>query len=45
LMQACLSGTATAAQRQEFGQLWQARVEQLLLVHGLDDDVFELRPV
>jgi len=45
LMQACLSGTATAAQRLEFGQLWQARVEQLLLVHGFDDDVFELRAV
>ena len=45
LMQACLSGTATAAQRQEFGQLWQARVEELLLVHGFDNAVFELRPV
>lgn len=45
LMQACLSGSATAAQRQEFGQLWQARVEQLLLVHGFDDAVFELRAV
>jgi len=45
LMQACLSGTASAAQRQEFGQLWQARVEQLLLVHGFDDAVFELRAV
>ena len=45
LMKACLSGTATAAQRQEFGQLWQARVEQLLLVHGFDDAVFELRTV
>ncbi len=45
LMQACLSGTATAAQRHEFGQLWQARVEQLLLVHGFDDAVFELRAV
>lgn len=45
LMQACLSGTATAAERQEFGQLWQARVEQLLLVHGFDADVFELRHV
>lgn len=42
LMQACLSGTATAAQRQEFGRLWQARVEQLLLQHGFDDAVFEL---
>lgn len=45
LMQACLSGTATAAERKEFGQLWQARVEQLLLVHGFDDTVFEIRPV
>lgn len=45
LMKACLSGTATVAQRQEFGQLWQARVAQLLLVHGFDDAVFELRPV
>jgi hypothetical protein len=45
LMQACLSGTATAAQRHEFGQLWQARVEQLLLMHGFDDAVFELRTV
>jgi hypothetical protein len=45
LMQACLSGAATPAERQEFGQLWQARVEQLLLVHGLDDAVFEIRAV
>ncbi len=45
LMQAYLSGTATAAERKEFGQLWQARVEQLLLVHGFDDTVFEIRPV
>lgn len=45
LMKACLSGTATAAQRQEFGQLWQVRVEQLLLVHGFDDAVFEFRTV
>lgn len=43
LMQACLSGAATAAQRHEFGPLWQARVEQLLLVHGFDDAVFEFR--
>jgi len=45
LMQACLSGTATATERQEFGQLWQARVEQLLLVHGFDDSVFDVRAV
>jgi hypothetical protein len=45
LMQACLSGSATPAQRQEFAQLWQARVEQLLLVHGFDDAVFEIRAV
>ncbi|MBB1077484.1 hypothetical protein HUU62_24075 [Rhodoferax sp. 4810] len=45
LMQACLSGTATAIERQEFGQLWQARVEQLLLVHGFDDSVFDVRAV
>ena len=45
LMQACLSGSATRAEQQEFAQLWQARVEQLLLAHGFDDAVFEIRAV
>ena len=45
LMQVCLSGSATPAEQQEFAQLWQARVEQLLLMHAFDDAVFEIRPV
>ena len=43
LMQLCLSGAATDAQRAEFGQLWQARVRRILLDHADDDAIFEIR--
>jgi hypothetical protein len=33
LMPAVLSGTANAAERQEFGRLWQMRVKRLLIDH------------
>lgn len=45
LMQLCLSGAASAAQRTEFGQLWQARVRRILLEHAWDDAVFHIRTV
>ena len=45
LMQRCLDGTADAAGRQRFAELWQRRVERLLLEHWDDDRVFTLRPV
>lgn len=36
LMQLCLSGQATDQQRTAFGQLWQARVQRILLDHAWD---------
>jgi hypothetical protein len=42
LMAESLHGTATAATRRRFGELWQARVARLLLEHGSDPQVFEL---
>lgn len=44
LLQRCLSGTASDAQRAEFGQLWQSRVQSILLDHAYDDAVFEINP-
>ncbi|MBK9573569.1 MAG: hypothetical protein IPO43_13005 [Rhodoferax sp.] len=43
LMQMCLVGMASDEQRAEFGRLWQARVQRILLDHALDDAVFEIR--
>ena len=40
LMQMCLAGTASEAQRAEFGRLWQERVRRILLEHAFDDAVF-----
>lgn len=45
LMPLCLAGRASAEQQAEFGQLWQARVQRLLLEHANDDTVFEIRPL
>lgn len=45
LMQQCLSGGATPAQRSELGALWQTRVQRILLEHAFDDAVFALRGV
>lgn len=42
LMPLCLSGTADAAQQQEFQTLWQDRVLRLLLEHADDPDVILL---
>lgn len=44
LLQACLSGQATAAERQEFGERWQARVRCLLLDHADDPALIHLEP-
>ena len=43
LMQSCLAGMASDAQRAEFGRLWQDRVRRILLDHAFDDAVFEIR--
>lgn len=43
LMQRCLAGSATSEQRAELGQLWQERVQRILLDHANDDAVFEIR--
>jgi len=45
LMARCINGTADMAERNRFGELWQRRVERLLLEHWDDDQVFILRPV
>lgn len=45
LMQMCLVGMASEAQRAEFGRLWQDRVRRILLDHAFDDAVFEVRAV
>ncbi|MHB1247737.1 MAG: hypothetical protein ACYCZH_14960 [Sulfuriferula sp.] len=42
LMQRCLTDTATAAESQRFGALWQDRVRRILLDHGEDASVFIL---
>lgn len=43
LLQRCLAGAATPAERQRFGALWQDRVRRILLDHGEDEAVFRLR--
>lgn len=45
LMQKCLDGSASAAEAGEFRESWQARVRALLLEHGDDPEVFQVRPV
>lgn len=43
LLTGALQGDADASELAEFGQRWQARVEKLMLEHGQDPEVFELR--
>lgn len=40
LLSRCIQGTADAAERQRFGEMWQRRVACLLLEHADDDAVF-----
>jgi hypothetical protein len=44
LMRLCLAGAANAAQRGEFHQLWQGRVQRLLLDHADDPAVIRVSP-
>ncbi|HQR04093.1 MAG: hypothetical protein JSR19_09605 [Proteobacteria bacterium] len=44
LLQACVLDTADAAQRAEFGRLWQDRVRRLLVDHAADVGVYDVRP-
>ncbi|MBS0383300.1 MAG: hypothetical protein JSR56_12810 [Proteobacteria bacterium] len=43
LMQLAVTGQADAAQRREFGRLWQDRVRRMLLVHADDPAVVKVR--
>ena len=45
LFSRCLRGEADAAQLRRFGELWQQRVQRILLEHWDDDAVFSVRPV
>ena len=45
LMQKCLDGSASTVEADEFRASWQARVRALLIEHGDDPEVFELRAV
>ncbi len=40
LMQVCMRGAPDAAQVRRCGELWQARVERVLLEHWNDPEVF-----
>jgi hypothetical protein len=42
LMQLTLTGQANAAQKREFGRLWQDRVRRMLLVHADDPAVVQV---
>jgi hypothetical protein len=42
LMQKVMSGSATDAQKREFGQLWQERVEKILCSHHDDEAVVKV---
>lgn len=43
MMQACLKNQANSAETKRFGALWQDRVRRILLEHGEDAEVFEIR--
>ncbi|HEX5961940.1 MAG TPA: FmdE family protein [Rhodanobacteraceae bacterium] len=43
LLQLTMTGQADAAQRREFGRLWQDRVRRMLLVHADDPAVVKVR--
>ncbi len=42
LLARCMRGEASDAERAEFGQLWQQRVQRILLDHADDDAVFSV---
>jgi len=42
LLPACLNETASSSERTEFHQLWQARVQAILLDHADDQHVFSV---
>lgn len=43
LMQLCMRGAADAGQAKRFGELWQARVQRVLLEHWDDPEVFHFK--
>jgi len=43
LMQLSMTGRANAAQRREFGRLWQDRVRRILIDHANDPAVVKVR--
>ena len=45
LLGAILGGTADAAARRLFGELWQERVRRILIEHADDPEIVELRPL
>jgi hypothetical protein len=45
LMQLAMAGQADAAQRREFGRLWQDRVRRMLLVHADDPAVVKVHAI
>ena len=42
LLQACIAERASAAERQEFADLWQGRVRRILVDHAADTRVFRI---
>ncbi|MEO7829764.1 MAG: hypothetical protein ABIS05_08175 [Roseateles sp.] len=44
LLERCVEGKGSEAEKQELGRLWQARVRHLLLDLGRDPGVFVVRP-
>jgi hypothetical protein len=45
LLGRCMRGEADAGERKRFGEMWQQRVERILVDHCDDDAVFQVRPV
>jgi len=45
LLPGIVNGTANAAETRRFGQLWQDRVQRLLIDHGDDPAIVEIQPV
>jgi len=43
LLGAILDGTADPAETRQFGNLWQARVARILIDHGEDEELVEVR--
>lgn len=44
LMPKAISGQATPAEMQRFGQIWQEKVRALLIDHANDDNLIQIRP-